>query len=226
MSAQILYMALTFIVFVIIVLTAQSFSDALMMISLLSQFLIVSTLLTSVHESTDATDLAATNVTWLPARGSFEPDREGFTGRPLITPGTGISADAGRGAAVYPGGLHDIQSLVHDYGAVGPAGTGAVYSPMQAAATPSGADRPREASVGPMRSFETRPAPAPCDYGYAAESRNTFDADRQMVEHGRWRNDPHRVVAGVMRRKEAIDRYVREELDEKEHEPWWGRWDL
>lgn len=47
-----------------------------------------------------------------------------------------------------------------------------------------------------------------------------------MVEHSRWRSDlPHRQLAGIHRRKDLMDKYVREELDEEEATPWWGRGD-
>ena len=68
-------------------------------------------------------------------------------------------------------------------------------------------------------------ANAVCDYGLGSESRNTHDADRKNVTHARWRNDPYRVAAGVMRKRDQMAKYVGEELDEAEHRQWWGRGD-
>jgi hypothetical protein len=213
-------MLLTFIIIVAIVMMSESLSDAILVISLLSQFLIISTLLSGVDERHNK-NTAATSIPWVPAKPAFTPNREGFASRPVIAPGTGIAPGGGRGPAAYPGGLDQLP--IYDFGATGPAGTGAVYAPVS-----SGADGPPLAPGDPfqLNRIESRAGAEPCDYGYAGEARNTFDADRQMVEHGRWRNDPHRVVAGVMRRKELVDKYVREELEEEENSPWWGRWDL
>jgi hypothetical protein len=49
-----------------------------------------------------------------------------------------------------------------------------------------------------------------------------YDGDELMAYQARSRNDPERVWAGIYRRKALVDRYVREELDERENAQWWG----
>lgn len=49
-----------------------------------------------------------------------------------------------------------------------------------------------------------------------------YDGDELMAYQVRSRNDPERVWAGIYRRKALIDRYVGEELDERENTQWWG----
>jgi hypothetical protein len=49
-----------------------------------------------------------------------------------------------------------------------------------------------------------------------------LDGDELNVYHSRARNDESRVIAGTMRRKEFVDRFTREELDEEENSIWHG----
>ena len=49
------------------------------------------------------------------------------------------------------------------------------------------------------------------------------DIDEQVPNQVRARNDPTRVVAGIMNRRKFLDPYLREELDETEDRRWWGR---
>jgi hypothetical protein len=68
------------------------------------------------------------------------------------------------------------------------------------------------------------------DYGAAAggyEARETAnydrrDGDERMTHQARGRNDPERVIAGTMKRREKLDKYLREEVDEEENKVWWG----
>ena len=50
-----------------------------------------------------------------------------------------------------------------------------------------------------------------------------IDGDELNVYHARSRNDNTRVIAGTIRRKEFMDRFLREELEEEEDSRWWGR---
>ncbi len=226
---QRIFMILTFIVIVAIVMLTESLSTAMIFISLISQFLIISTLSTSIgelHDKATQPSSAAISMPWFPISPGFTSDREGFASKPLENPGV-YDGDS------YPGGLSpaDLGQMSYDMGPIAalPAGTGPVYSPvdMPGYGLGGGGDGP---SLPPDNPYQTnrlnsRAEPSACDYGPNSEARDSFDADRKIVEHARWRHDPHRVVAGTMRRKDLMTRYVREELDEKENEPWWGRWD-
>jgi hypothetical protein len=50
-----------------------------------------------------------------------------------------------------------------------------------------------------------------------------FDADERNVYQARSRNDPLRATIGSMNRLKDFDYAVREELEEEEDRPWWGR---
>ena len=49
------------------------------------------------------------------------------------------------------------------------------------------------------------------------------DGDELNVVHSLARNDATRVAAGIIRRGELVDRYLREELDEAEERTWYHR---
>lgn len=52
-----------------------------------------------------------------------------------------------------------------------------------------------------------------------------MDGDELMTHHGRARNDPERVTAGTMNRRRDLDKYFREEVEEAEDREWWGRYE-
>ena len=49
-----------------------------------------------------------------------------------------------------------------------------------------------------------------------------YDGDELNAYQVRSRNKPERIWAGIRRRKDLVDHYVREELDECENTRWWG----
>jgi len=220
---QKLFLALTFIIIVAIIYMSESLPDAMLMISLIAQFLIISTLMASVH-SNKPSDHPTVGLSWYPI-AQFR-SRDQFASRPITPVPPHIQ---------YPGGLDHLFTsrggANYDFGATGPAGLGAVYTPVDErlqSRWSAGGDGP---AIGPydpymLNRIESRAGPAACETGYASEAYNSFDADRQMVEHGRWRNDPARAAAVVRNRKAHVQKYVEEELQEKENEPWWGRWDV
>jgi len=67
---------------------------------------------------------------------------------------------------------------------------------------------------------ETRPL-----YYNSPETIRVLDGDEQFAYQGRARHDPYRQAAGIMKKKQIMDKYVREELDEEEQNNYWGRWD-
>jgi len=50
-----------------------------------------------------------------------------------------------------------------------------------------------------------------------------LDGDERMTYQARSRNDPARVTAGTMNRRRDLDKYLREEVDEEDDREWWGR---
>lgn len=50
-----------------------------------------------------------------------------------------------------------------------------------------------------------------------------IDGDERIVYNSMARNEPTRVIAGTMNRLRDMDKYFREEVEEREDDPWWGR---
>ena len=229
-----LFLVLTFVVMVAVIILAKDIAKALLLISLLTNFLIISSNLIMIserhHYEIDDWAQAASGIS---SGYPLLAASSGFTQGPSDmrsvqgTSGTykeEFASTPHHNPAAYPGGLEpeDIASMRLDVGAVPslPPGAGPAYTPTS--------ESPYPAPGNPyhLNRLESRPTAYPCHTGPAAELRDTHDADRKTVDHARWRHDPYRVAAGVMRRRELMDKYVREELDEEENRPWWGRWDF
>ena len=54
-------------------------------------------------------------------------------------------------------------------------------------------------------------------------NNDELDGDERMNYQSRSRNDPIRVTAGTMNRRQDMDKYLREEVEEEEGRVWWGR---
>lgn len=50
-----------------------------------------------------------------------------------------------------------------------------------------------------------------------------LDGDERINYQARSRNDPTRVTAGTMNRRCDLDKYLREEVEEEDDREWWGR---
>jgi hypothetical protein len=50
-----------------------------------------------------------------------------------------------------------------------------------------------------------------------------MDADEFNTYQAHLRNDPYRVLTGISQRKNMMDKYLNEELNEEENSQWWGR---
>lgn len=70
------------------------------------------------------------------------------------------------------------------------------------------------------RSAAPQAAP-PCIDDEADNSE--LDADERNTYQQRARNDATRVEAGIMNRRTDLDKYLREEVEEREDSQWWGR---
>lgn len=187
-----LFLILTFVVMVVIILLSESVTTALILISIMTNFLIISS------------NLAQVSQRHLYEMGRAEEPCENSLDAESLPVGliAGFDAD-GPDAPLggYQGGLSpgEVARLV---------------------------DSPWFEPGGESPEVYYSAGGNPGDRTVGGDVRDTFDADRKTVEHGRWRNNPDRVVEGVANRKNAIDYYVREELDSEESTPWWGRWDV
>ncbi len=73
-----------------------------------------------------------------------------------------------------------------------------------------------------VRSRVTAPASADACVDDEAND-DEIEGDERMAYQGLARNDPERVIAGIMNRRREFDPYIREELLSEENRPWWGR---
>ena len=237
-----LFLVMTFIVMVVVILLSKDATTALVLISLITNFLIISSQLTLISERHEDDESERAN---RGQDGAVAPDALPWVGATQsgFQDGTPLKAKCLEGstlvdnfapqpapgpAAGYPGGLNstDLDDMGYSVGPVAslPPGTGPVYNVTGENPSPA-LDNPYSLNRLETRADPTYGQSGACDYGLAGEARNTHDADQQIAQHARWRNDPYRVAAGIMRRKDLMDKYVREELDEEEDSYWWGRWD-
>lgn len=243
------FLMFTIVVVLIILIIAPDMRSALIPLTLISNVLIISTQTRYIEKQFDD-DLASDSVAdsehhailggqppspIVTAAFTNSPPKvaEGFSSRDLYE-------DYAYGG--YPGGLNPygpdpLDGRVNDYSAAGLApGQGPTYAPVNVA---RGSDAPRPPLLNPyqLNRVESRAepwgsppgsAPSNCqDIGDSvyAEARDTFDGDRKVVEYAKWRHDPYRQAAGRLRGREIMDKYFREEVDEEEDRPWWGRYD-
>ena len=248
-SRQNLFLALTIVVVVIILLITPNLQASLLPITLITNVLIISNLLLTAEQhhrkaaggetcESDDKDPGygawAANTAWSPSGFQDEPD--GFASRNFYD--EALYEVAGLQA---PGA-----DLAHplDFTVGGVAvGEGPSYAPLGMGVAALGADHRDGLAVPELNPFQLNraesraepwgaapgaPGPQCGDIGDSpyAEARAAFDGDRVVVEHAKWRNDPYRVAAGRANRQEQFDKYFREELDEEEDRPWWGRADF
>lgn len=206
------FIVLTFILIVIIILVSRTLQEAVLLVTMVTGFVITSTYINNIGRG-------------LPT-GSAPVDAGGVvaaTGEPLVSTFVGEPADViGKGAthSEWPGGLSDFE--------------------MQGIIRSSAPDinetytydlPPLDEKRGPFGNpFDLNNIKTPGQHSMAGgafdEARVAIDGDERLAMQGRFRNDPYRVAAGIMRRKDIVDRNVREELDREEDSRWWGRWDL
>ena len=185
---QTTFLVLTVIVIVAIMLLTEKMSDALTYIGLISQFLIISTLMASIHEKGAKDRGPEPDFVEIPPATMYVPFHQGFAG-----PDAELREPSG--AAEFP-----------------PAERSTLYA----------------AGLGP-EDLEAMHFASPPPHGGEPEhdrAAPTFDGDRMVVEHARWRHDPYRVADGTRQRKALIQRFAGEEIEAEENTPWWGRWDV
>jgi hypothetical protein len=194
-NRRIIFLALTFIVIVIVALLCPDAATALIIIGLLL----------GLAAAYQASGLAGPR--W--ATGSQAP-REGYMPLPgaqapyAVASMTAPLADAGR----YPGAIDiDEYDSEAEYG-------------HRDRTEGDNENLPRGNPFNTNRiSYPPRAGACIDDEANDAE----IDGDEGMVYQGTQRNDPTRVTAGTMNRRRDLDRYFREEVEEAEEREWWGR---
>jgi hypothetical protein len=150
-----------------------------------------------------------------PPRGA----RERFTGATTAPPGAGPPAFPNipetTTVAAYPGAIDFGETDVPVVGDEAPALGHVDWD----AAARDGAAAPPQGNPYDLDRIANPQAAAPC---VDDDAIAIYDGDELMAYQARSRNDPERVWAGIYRRKALVDRYVREELDERENTQWWG----
>ncbi len=231
------FLALTLVVMLVIVMLSKDLPSALLVIGLITNFFIVSSQLTLLGDRqvadaerrgppapglSSAVFDSPAGVT--PEGAALLASLGGSSAAERLAPGREAFAPAPPAFPVVPatwGGLPGPYPGAIDFdGEAGPGAPGE-EAPALGHLDLSAAARDGAPEGNP---FETGRVAAP----YAAapcvddDAISGFDGDEQNTYQARSRNDPTRVWAGVFRRKELIDRYVRSELDERENCRWWG----
>jgi len=206
------FLVLSLVVIVAVVMLAPNLTTAVIIVGLMTNFLFMSTQLMQLSNQHQRT---------LGEPGGGRPDPNvgisaGFRDEPEGFGNYGAAAHSRMGAAPYQGAV-TLKPFGPDAGDVGP-----YRAPMYTEAPESGGtpipiqDRYNLDRIG----GDSRQNP--CEH----PAVDVFDADERNVHLVREKNDAHRVVAGGMRRKDQLSRYLKEELDEEENSHWWGQWDV
>jgi len=235
------FLVVTFVVIVAIIVFTDDLGKALMIITLITNFLIIASQSMLLSERRDEKrdrelqqSVVAGDATGLDAAASAGADT--FASRPMAYYPYADAAPAGSGAGGGGGGdlplqmtpagaglsPADIDALPWSREAVPGAG-GPVYNPVNGPATGAGAVAPAPYNPYQRNNLETRAMPGFCARGLPAETLDTHDGDRKVVDQAKWRNDPSRAAAGAMGGSyDLMKKYVAEELDEQENRTWWG----
>jgi len=231
------FLALTLVVMIIIILTTKELTTAILLIGLITNFLIISSQLTllgdrhvaGAHDNIDRNLANTVMVQPVLPRSSgssllaslsegMEPvKRERFTTATTAPPGAGPPAitvtPPTSNVAPYPGAI--------DFGGQhqGPDGSDQAlalghvdWNAEDRDTVPVGNPYDTDRIANPQ-------AAGPC---VDDDAIAIYDGDELLAYQARSRNDPERVWAGITRRKALVERYVKEELDEKEASQWWG----
>jgi hypothetical protein len=223
-SYQVLFLALTLIVMIVIILTAKDLITALIIIGLIANFFIISSQLTLLSDRhMDPIRDSSLSVMVNPDPGVIshsgmisQPDKkEGFTMATTAPPGAGppsfpnIPKTSEAGMDRYPGAIEFGKTNVGDEA---PALGHVDWEASDRDGVPVGNPFDPNRVASPQ-------AASPCVDDDAIQ---IYDGDELNTYQVRSRNQPERVWAGIYRRKAMMDKYLREELDESENTRWWG----
>ncbi|MDF1728292.1 MAG: hypothetical protein P1U53_11150 [Sulfitobacter sp.] len=226
------FIVLTFILIVVIILLSRTLQEAVLLVTMVTGFVITATYINNIGRG-----LPKGRAPVAPGGGGAAPP----TGK--ARPGPGPPVDAGGVVAATAPVMSTFVGAPADGGdsqAGGDWPGGLSDSEMQGILRSSAPDTnetytyglpPLDEKRGPFGNpFDLNNVYTPGQHSMADgtfdEARVALDGDERLAMQGRFRNDPYRVAAGIMRRKDLVDRNVREELDREEDSRWWGRWDL
>lgn len=254
-----MFLMLTVVVMLVVVIMSKNLTTALLIISLLANFLVISTqviYLKDRHEygydhgyppaAGPAPSLWAPPPPAAPASSGFTVDkmvarrrpqdgrngrinrlgarpdeslgaREKFTMSTTAPPGAGAPSFPN---VVAPSAIESYPGAI-DFGEGGPAA--GAHDEAPALGHSDWDKKPRDSPPlgNPYDTdrIESPQGAAPC---VDDDAIAIYDGDEQNTYQVRSRNDPERVWAGILRRKPLVERYVKEELDERENTRWWG----
>lgn len=223
------FLILTLIVIVVIICVTKKLSDALVIIGLISQFLIISSLMPAIHERHVKDSESDLSYDGVPLATMYAPSytQQKFKDRDVSEHFASVPVDASfPSAGLEPEDIEAMRFTVPVGGTELTPGAG-VYLPAD-----QGNDGPilgGEFNPYQHNRIESRAEPHACNGDVSAEAyagAPLFDADRMIVEQARWRHDPYRVANGTRRRKALIERFAEEEVAAEENSPWWGRYDF
>jgi hypothetical protein len=202
-GSQGLFLALTFVIMIIIVLSTKELSSAMLLIGFITNFLIISSQLTLMGDRNTVND----------SETKYNRYRRALGESPvMVTPLPGVVGNfvGGAPAEQYPGAIGPAEQYP------GPIGPAEQYP---------GAIGPAEQYPGAIDFIESPAQNIKQAAGRDGACKSYSDdsgADDFVVSQTRSRNNPERVWAGIHRRKALIDRFAGEELDEEGGTPWWG----
>jgi hypothetical protein len=191
------FLALTFAVIVIIVLVSKKLTRAVVIVSLLTNFLIISTQLTLISEKS--------NILGKNSSGKSSGESSGKSSGK--TPKTVANALAPKTVASAPKTVASAPKTV----------ASAAQQVSQEQKTPR---YPGAINLGSGFVGDIGPHAEPFEDDFIIES---LDDGELMAQQSLSRNDPERALAGITNRKALVERFMGEELDEAEDERWWGR---
>lgn len=234
-----LFLALTLVVMIIIILVTKDLTTAILIIGLITNYLIISSHLTLIkqrHENGTTTPPGSRghyNDDGTYSLGDYcEPYAPGSPSAPSSRPAAGGGGKEGYWPQPGAGPPHSVQvpkGLPYDEGYRGAIDAAGDIDHDSADTAPWGhPDRTAYGSdymaVGNPYDLDRIGSPGAAPPGIDDEAiGGLLDADELNTYHARSRNDNTRVWAGAIRRKEFMDRYLREELEEEEDSQWWGR---
>lgn len=237
------FLALTLAVIIIVALITRDLQTTIAIVSLITSFFIISAQLTMLERlrRPKKSESSSTD-SFLPAVTSPAPapPPPAFTYVPRVP----ASADANT-EPPYPGAIDftdevegDPSGLSHPVGPATSRGVAGAPDAVFSAAPTGDALLGDEAPALGHRDWTTSARDNvaegnPFDVGRVGapqaappciddEASAYLDGDELNTIQARARNDPTRVWAGIYRRKELVNRYVGEALDEAQDSRWWG----
>jgi cytoskeletal protein RodZ len=219
------FLALTFAVIVIIVLVSKKLTRAVVIVSLLTNFLIISTQLTLISEKSNILGKKSSGKT--PKTVASAPKTVASAPKTVASaPKTVASApktvaSAPKTVASAPKTVASAPKTVASAPKTVASAPKTVASAAQQVSQEQKTPRyPGAINLGSGDVGDIVPHAEPFEDDFVLES---LDDGELMAQQALSRNDPERALAGITNRKALVERFMGEELDEAEDERWWGR---